>query len=168
VIVILETATLSGKQEIPLIDSLTPAVFRLEPQVEVLSETIESDNLTLSVSLGIADALAAANAEEPNVFGRSFHLQGTIDADGDGIVETGIVVYAPAAQSLNFSEELKLRPGESITAELVLDMSALLSGVDFNLAEDVGAELALTEDNTVDQTTIVSANVTQALTLLLK
>jgi hypothetical protein len=166
VIVILESASLAGDQEAGLLAALTPAVFRLEPGVEVLSAAVEAGSFEgLELGLDIADALTAANAEEPNVFGRSFHLQGSIDADGDGAVETGIVVYAPAAQALTLPGALRVRPGEELVVEVVIDLGALLAGVDFTLAENTGTELALTEDNTVDQTPRISANVPLAFSL---
>lgn len=165
VIVILEEVSLTGRGDAALVSALTPVVFRFEPSVEVASTTIEVGAFDgLSLTLGIADALTAANAEEANVFGRSFHVEGTIDADGDGLVETGIVVYAPAAQTTSLLQKFRAKP-EGTTVELVLDLEALLSGVNFNLAENTGTELALTEDNAVDQTPLISANVPRAFSL---
>jgi hypothetical protein len=52
--------------------------------------------------------------------------------------------------------------------EILIDLELLLANVDFSLAEVVEGELALTEDNLVDQTPQVSTNVDTAFTLILE
>lgn len=157
----------AGAEEFDLFDVKTP--IRFDDAATVKLGPFDSEALTfdqLDLELGIADAAAAADAGEENVLDRTFHIEGTIDADGDGVVETGIVVYAPAEQEVEFEQSITVNEDALTTLNVQIDLTSLLATVDFALAENVGGELSLTEDNAINQTPVVSGNVPVAFTFL--
>lgn len=170
VILLIDGATLvppedSQRQNVSLIGARTPFVFGADGVREIELEAPIGDYFVIDLALGLADAGAAAAAGEPDLQDRTFHLEGSLDTDGDGVEESNIVVSAPAAQALSFDGVVSVFEGQVATPTLVLDLERLVAGVDFSLAEPIDGVLALTEDNTVDQTPQVSANVSTALSL---
>jgi hypothetical protein len=162
VIVILDRVVLKGDGiEAVIIDTPTPFRFDALDELELEVEVAAGAYTSLEATLGVANAATAAAADEPNIEGRSFHLEGNLD----GI---GIVTYAPAAQTITFTADLTVEAGAVLVPEILIDLQDLVTGVDYALAEDVDGELALTEDNAIDQTPIVAGNVAAAWTLIIE
>jgi hypothetical protein len=161
VIVILDKVVLKGDGEAVIIDTPTPFRFDALDELELEVEVAEGNYTSLEVTLGIADAATAAAAGEENILGRSFHLEGDLNG-------VGIVTYAPAAQTIIFNAAITVENGKVIVPEIIIDLQKLVEGVDYALAENVDGELALTEDNAIDQTPIVSGNVVDAWTLIIE
>ena len=161
VIVILDKVVLKGDGEAVIIDTPTPFRFDALDELELEVEVAEGNYTSLEVTLGVADAVTAAAAGEENILGRSFHLEGDLNG-------VGIVTYAPAGQTIIFNAAITVENGKVIVPEIIIDLQKLVEGVDYALAENVDGELALTEDNAIDQTPIVSGNVVDAWTLIIE
>lgn len=166
VIVILDRVVLKGDGiEAVIIDEPTPFRFDALDELEIEVEAAVGAYTSLEATIGVANAATAALADEPNIEGRSFHLEGSLDNAGN---VAGIVTYAPAAQTITFTADLTVEAGAVLVPEILIDLQDLVAGVDYALAEDVAGELALTEDNTVDQTPLISTNVATAWTLIIE
>src|SRR5688572_9418518 len=100
VIVILDRVVLKGDGiEAVIIDTPTPFRFDALDEVEFEVEAEAGAYTSLEVTIGVANAATADAAGEPNILDRSFHLEGNLDG-------TGIVTYAPAAQTITFDADL--------------------------------------------------------------
>jgi hypothetical protein len=164
-ILMLDAITIGGEN---ILEAQTPVRFDDAATVTISKEVAAGDFDEFSITIGIADAVGAEAAGEPNILDRSTHNEGEFDSDGDGIVDSGIVVYAPfnVNNDLTFTKTFTVEKGGETNLKLQLDLQTLLGDVDVALAEEVEGEFAITEDNATDQSPIVDGAIVDALTLV--
>jgi hypothetical protein len=166
IVIVDKVILLQGNREVEILGK-TPFRFDAAAEVEAEIEVEVGDFDGLKLVLGVADAATAADAGEENVFGRTFHIEGTFDSGLDG-TQDGIVTYAPAAQELTFNVPFSVVANEEVVPEIIINLEALLAGVDYAAADVIDGELVISEESAVDQTGEVAAAVPASFEMIIE